>query len=104
MNTQAIFEILCESDLLAEQRRLLRDYLLKQFAEYRHHPDRGPDLAYEIAGLMATRAISNLPANDAHQGIFHLAGELELPPAHRETEATWDRLGRLIDDLPAQPL
>lgn len=88
------------SQSLDHNRAALRAYLLERIAEYEREPARGEEIAYEMAGLLGTSAVMHLAASDPYLGVLLLAGELELPPAHRSETVTWELLASEIRALP----
>ena len=48
------------------------------------------------------RAIKNLPETNPYVEIIMLAGELELPPAQRDTSSTWEKFETLLATIPKE--
>jgi len=101
--TQELFEILTNSENLDGCRAVLREYLLGQVQAFEADKSKGEMLAYDIAGLMSAQAVSNLPQGDPYGEVLSLAGDLELPLAHRDSSSTWDEFITLVNELPDQP-
>lgn len=78
----------------------LREFLVAQLDVYSREPEKGEKLAYDIAGLMSTRAIMNLIEGDPYEEALALAGEFELPPVHRDKSSTWEKFATLVRSLP----
>jgi hypothetical protein len=94
-----IFETLNSGENPDEARQALRDYLNNQIKEYLERPEDSERIAYEIAGLLATKTVSTLPKDDPYLQILELAGELELPEDHRQPDSTWPALIEKIERL-----
>lgn len=60
------------------------------------------EIAYRLAGLLSHEVVRSLPEDDPLVSVLAMAGQLELPPAHRDRSASWERLDQLIDDLPTR--
>lgn len=103
MSYTDLFNILADSKTLDGHRELLREYLVAQLEEYQRTPERGEEIAYNIAGLMGADAIINLPKGDPYEEVLSLAGELELPPRNRDGTSTWERFATLVRSLPGEP-
>lgn len=95
-----LFQILNSSETLNGHRSDLRDFLTEQINTYKRQPEKGEEIAYKIAGLMNTKAIINLPKDDPYEKVLALAGDLELPPTHRDKSSTWDKFATLVQNLP----
>lgn len=63
------------------------------------HPERSVAIAYQIAGLMNAESVRTLDNDDPYRQVFDIAGELELPVAHRNKDASWERLRQLVAGL-----
>lgn len=101
-NIQAVFDQLDDESLpIEERKRILRNFLKHQVALRRRHPERSRQLAYEIAGLLATATGTRLASDDPLMEVLLLAGELELPESVRDEMASWERLESLARRLPA---
>lgn len=97
--TQELFQILDESETLDGHRSDLLEYLVSQLEAYEREPEKGEEIAYEVAGLMGTKAIMNLAEGDPYGEVLALAGELELPVVHRDSSSTWARFATLVRSL-----
>lgn len=69
---------------------------MNQIAAYNRSPDDGERLAYDIAGLLSLNFVRQLPDNDPISDVLALAGQLELPESHRDPDATWAALQKLV--------
>lgn len=98
MDVDTIFRWLDQDTHPARCRKILTKYLKHQLAVQRRQPDDSRRIAYEIAGLLATRFADRLPDDDRHIRILLLAGEIELSPAGRAPDA-WHALAPLIEAL-----
>lgn len=101
--TQELFQILDQSETLDGHRSDLREYLVAQLEAYEREPEKGEQLAYDVAGLMSASAVANLPESDPFGNVLALAGDLELPPAHRDPSSTWEKFAALVRSLPDKP-
>ena len=97
-----LFESLNEDTNFNANRLALRAFLDQQLHAYLQDPKKGETLAYDIAGLMSARAIKNLPETNPYVEIIMLAGELELPPAQRDTSSTWEKFETLLATIPKE--
>jgi hypothetical protein len=97
---QNIFE---ELDTLnvSDAKRLLLEHLIERVEYQSTHETESRDIAYALAGLMATTFIASLPKDDPYVEILSLAGELELPERHR-SDATWEELRNRVNMLAVQ--
>jgi len=95
-----IYARLDASDTLTGLESDLAMHLRRQLAAAQQHPEQRETIAYGLAGLMSARSLVHRPENDPFVQALSLAGELELPPAHRSPHATWDRMAELIARLP----
>ncbi len=82
---------------------MVETYLKSQLERWRSDPERGSEIAYEIAGVMSASGLEAVieasPHADTLREIFSMAGDLELPPAHQGAESSWERLAQLIESL-----
>ena len=95
-----LYQMLDDDGSLDRSRRALRAFLLEQLAEYEREPTNGPEIAYSIAGLLGARSIMRLSEDNPYREVLQLAGDLELPPAHRDRQSTWERFAGLVRRLP----
>ncbi|MEV5413518.1 hypothetical protein AB0K60_32385 [Thermopolyspora sp. NPDC052614] len=100
MTHENIFERLDEREPLANRKQLLHEYLMEQLKAQEQHPEQGEQIAYEIAGLLATNLAATLADDDPYMEVLYLAGELELPEQHRDSSASWEALRELVRNLP----
>lgn len=99
MKHPIIYEALNGSKPDSEKSRLLNDYLRTQVANYRENPEQGIDIAYAIAGLLATDYVRSLPEDSPALTALSIASQLELPEQHRQTGSTWSALIDTISEL-----
>src|SRR5438067_1417010 len=99
MTEDALYKALESSDTLGGNRGALRVYLHMQLARYEQEPEKGGEIAYRIAGLLGTRSIMRLAQHDPYRKILQLAGDLELPAAHRDSSSTWTRFAAQVRNL-----
>lgn len=98
--TDSTYELLNNEHLSdAEKRSALIQHIREYAALFDSPEHRAEDIAYHLAGLMSTRYVMGLEDDDPIDTVLTLAGELELPEAHRNKESTWRRLLELVDDL-----
>lgn len=88
-----------ENKIDENQRQELGLFLKAQVNQYQENLQNGESIAYGIAGLLSTESIHALPEDDILVQIMTLAGELELPTRHRSTDATWQKLSEMINQL-----
>lgn len=100
MISNDLFQLLDSSSSLDGNRGFLRLYFLEQLERYRQQSAKGEEIAYGIAGLLGSRSIMDLPESDPYLEIIRLAGDLELPAAHRESDSTWEKFAVLVGALP----
>jgi hypothetical protein len=81
-------------------RATLRKYLLEQLVECEREPSKGEEIAYGITGLLGAKSVMRLAEDDPYREILQLAGDLELPPSHRDSNSTWERFAALVRALP----
>jgi hypothetical protein len=103
MTHDALFAKLNDNSTIDGLRHLLRKHLLERLEAYNREPAKGEAIAYSIAGLMATKAIMNLPKADPYEEVFYIASQLELPASHRDQTATWEKLASVVQNLPSTP-
>ena len=99
-STDRLFKLLDASMTLEAVVPEVQAYLRAQLEAYIAHPHRGREIAYEIAGLLATRAARSLSDDDPYAAVFHMAAGLELPVEDRPSGATWEQLATLVSRLP----
>ncbi|HEY7348136.1 MAG TPA: hypothetical protein VH599_07420 [Ktedonobacterales bacterium] len=85
---------------LIEKKRALRLFLDRQVSRWQKYPGEADFLAYDIAGLLATNFVRQLPKDDPYLAVLFLAGDLELPEDHRLVGSSWPALVQLIAALP----
>jgi hypothetical protein len=73
---------------------------VEQLKVQERHPEQGEQVAYEIAGLLATDLAISLADEDPYREILDMAGQLELPEQHRDSGASWEELRKLVQNLP----
>ena len=100
MTSNELFQLLDSSSSLDGNRGLLRLYFLEQLEAHKQHPAKGEEIAYGIAGLLGAQSVVHLPESDPYLEIIHLAGDLELPAVHRESDSTWEKFAVLVSALP----
>lgn len=89
-----------EIEQLEGNEELLKTYLEDEIGRRSLYPDLERDIAYDIAGIMASPAFQDVAPDNPYMEILLIAGELELPPQHRDNSSTWGRLIALVRDLP----
>ena len=99
MTTAELIEQLNGADSLKGLEDLLNRYLLQMMDEAEQRPERRQQIAYEIAGLMGTRAVVATHEPNPYLSIMLLAGQLELPAHHRSPTASWKGLAALVRSL-----
>jgi len=82
-----------------EARPELNRYLAAVVRRQAAHPERSESIAYDLAGLLSLPILVGLPDDHPYVEILTMAGQLELPPAHRDPDASWDRLAALVAKL-----
>lgn len=102
MTSNELFQLLDSSASFDGNRGFLRSYLLEQLERYKQQPGKGEEIAYQIAGLLGAQSVMHLPDSDPYLEIIHLAGDLELPSVHRESDSTWEKFAALVGALPIQ--
>jgi len=55
-----------------------------------------------LAGLLSHEAVRRLPDDNPFIAVLEMAGQLELPHAHRDQTASWEEFDQLINDLRIQ--
>lgn len=100
MTSNELFQLLDSSASLDGKRGSLRLFFLEQLESYNQQPAKGEEIAYGIAGLLGAQSVMHLPEGDPFLEIIHLAGDLELPSAHRESDSTWEKFAALVGALP----
>lgn len=80
-------------------RAKLSGYLRHQLAAYEASPASGDKLAYDIAGLLSLAQMRDLGTDDPLYIVLEMAGQLELPEAHRSRDASWDQMRALVRAL-----
>lgn len=80
MEANELFEQLNNQAEPAAHRQVLVAHLRDQANTLRQQPDRTIDIAYSIAGIMATDYARSLNDNDPISEILTIAGELESNP------------------------
>lgn len=100
MTKDEIFKQLNEFDA-DNFRQEVVNFLKLQIEEYKTNPERGEEIAYDIAGLMSTKALHGLPEGDPLEEVLLLAGELELPEQHRSEGVNWDNFVEKVKNLEA---
>jgi len=100
MTSNELFQLSDSIASLDGNRGFLRLFFLEQLERYKQQPAKGEDVAYGIAGLLGAQSVIHLPECDPYLEIIHLAGDLELPSAHRESDSTWEKFAVLVGALP----
>lgn len=88
-----------EEKSLASRKRLLLEHVQEQLEKQKSNPELSRDIAYGIAGLMATHAAQSLSEGDPLRKALDLAGQLELPEEHRSPDASWEVLADTVRQL-----
>lgn len=102
METDKIFTVLdSEKAATSEKCALLVTYLHEKLERYLADPARGEWVAYEVAGLFSTAFARELEEGDVIEEILYTAGQLELPEAHRDPGASWEKMAQLVNFLPS---
>lgn len=98
---EELFQILNEPDLsnneTIDERQALVS-VLKEFGEIlADDSQRATDIAYSIAGLMATDYARQLPDDDPISEVLAIAGELEIMPENSNEllEELKEKIGKL---------
>lgn len=89
-----------EEKSLPSRKRLLLEHVQEQIERQKSHPELSRDIAYDIAGLMATHTAQSLSEGDPLSKALELAGQLELPEEHRSPNASWGALADTVRRLP----
>lgn len=79
----SIFELISSADTKTARVELIK-YLKDQLAVFEVISDNTFDVAYNLAGLLATDYVRALNDNDPISSILGLAGELEIRPPNAE--------------------
>lgn len=95
-----IFELLDDSESLVGREPDLKRFLSSQVARFHAREAESNIIAYEVAGLMSTRALAGVPDENPYMRVLLMAGELELPEPHRASGVTWEAFVKLVDGLP----
>lgn len=96
--TDKIFDFLNNEQIAdTEKRSALIRYIQERAELYRNSMYRPEDIAYNLAGLMATEYFKKLNEDDPIEDVLTRAGDLELPQPHQTED--WPTLLQLIDNL-----
>jgi hypothetical protein len=88
-----------EERSLKSRKQLLLEHLQSQLKRQKSHPEQSQDIAYGIAGLMATHTAQLLDEDDPYMEALLMAGQLELPEEHQDQGASWKELHGLVQKL-----
>ncbi len=100
MARDRIYDILNQSTDFKGRESLLKEYLVSQVERYDRADEDPKEIAYEITGLMGTRALIGLPRENPFMEVLEMAGQLELPYPHRSPEDNWEAFKALVSQLP----
>jgi hypothetical protein len=76
-----------------------RRYVKEELQKLYMGTQTAEETAYNIAGALCYPVVKQLDDSHPASEILYLAGQLELPPQHQDTNASWDRLIELVDRL-----
>ncbi len=93
----AQFQSIDSTSSVNEARNLVVEYLAQGLRYLKSSPDKADEIAYQIAGLMATDFARSLDKNDPIDGILIIAGELES--AHDNVESLREELIKKIEAI-----
>lgn len=79
---ESLYEIL--NNEASDSRTALLEYLMQAANEMEEHRDLTKEIAYNIAGLMATDFARDLADGDPIEEILTIAGELEVMPQNHD--------------------
>lgn len=91
---------LTDSGKLSGNEDLLKAYFESAVALRNLHPELEEEIAHDLFGIIQSKAFEKLTRSNPYVDILFIAGELELPPAHRDETATWDSLAVRVRALP----